>query len=236
MPQSSSRRMERRVSMRADAQLSMRLGGPGETAPEIVTETQNISSSGVYCVSPHYLAPLSKVDLTLVLPEAARARAPERLVQCEAVVVRCQALSDATRKRYQLACSFLGLADDHRRLLDDFVALRNLKALHGAASAAGAARRASVRKQAAAKSRRTTSARRPAAKAAATRARGTVAARKTALRASKPAAQRTSPVQRSTAIRKTAATSTRARAAARPAASTRGKSAARKPATRRRSS
>jgi len=72
MPQSKhTQRMERRTSARTDANLSMRLmGARAETAlPEFVTETENVSSSGVYCFSPHYLAPLSKVGLTLVLPD-----------------------------------------------------------------------------------------------------------------------------------------------------------------------
>ena len=49
----SAKRIERRRSERADARLSMRV----ESAPaegertQIVTETQNISSNGVYCSS-----------------------------------------------------------------------------------------------------------------------------------------------------------------------------------------
>jgi c-di-GMP-binding flagellar brake protein YcgR len=129
MPQASHRRVERREDVRADAQLSMRLGALGSTAPEIVTETRNISASGLYCLSPHYLAPLSKVDLTLVLPDGGR-NAAGRLLQCEAVVVRCQAAAES-RRRYELACSFLGLPETQRRLLAEYVALRNLKTLRG---------------------------------------------------------------------------------------------------------
>src|SRR5262245_647284 len=61
---------ERRQDPRADARLSMRVEGApadGQTA-QIVTESQNISASGVYCTSSHFLAPLSKVSLTIVLP------------------------------------------------------------------------------------------------------------------------------------------------------------------------
>ncbi|NOT35740.1 MAG: hypothetical protein HOP12_16485, partial [Candidatus Eisenbacteria bacterium] len=134
------RKLERRVSTRADAQLSMRLGGAvGMTeAPAFVTETQNVSSSGVYCLSPHYLAPLSKVDLTLVLPQAAGARKGEKLLKCEAVVVRCLQTAHATRDaRFELACSFLGLEEAHRRMLEEFVTYRNLKALANATRGVG---------------------------------------------------------------------------------------------------
>ena len=47
-------------------------GADGGLVP-IVTESRNISGSGVYCLSPNYLAPLSKVALTIVLPAVAGA-------------------------------------------------------------------------------------------------------------------------------------------------------------------
>lgn len=135
---STQRGMERRANARTDANLSMRLmGGRAETAlPEFVTETENVSSSGVYCFSPHYLAPLSKVGLTLVLPDRATDDVSDRLLKCEAVVVRCQQ-NPASRaaRRYELACSFLNMDDEHRQLLDEFVTLRNLKALRAPSAA-----------------------------------------------------------------------------------------------------
>lgn len=176
---------ERRTSTRADAQLSMRLDAAAAAGavPEFVTETQNISASGVYCYSPHYLAPLSKVGLTLVLPPLAGARRGDQLVKCEAVVVRCQ---QAGRVRptplYELACSFLGLEDGHRRLLDDYVTYRNLQALAGEVRQAAAAApkpRKAARKSAAKKApaARRKAAVRPGARKSAARA---VGVRKTA--------------------------------------------------------
>ncbi|MFI5370702.1 MAG: PilZ domain-containing protein [Candidatus Eisenbacteria bacterium] len=182
MPQPTTRRLERREDARADAQLSMRLGALGSAAPEIVTETQNISASGLYCLSPHYLAPLSKVDLTLVLPDGGR-NAAGRLLQCEAVVVRCQAAPEA-RRRYELACSFLGLPDEQRRVLAEFVALRNLKTLRGATAGAGATAAPRSRRRATTKravSRRVSA--KPARRRAASGTRAT-ARRKSARRSS----------------------------------------------------
>jgi len=139
MPQSKhTQRMERRASARTDANLSMRMmGARAETAlPEFVTETENVSSSGVYCFSPHYLAPLSKVGLTLVLPDRRSDEITDRMLKCEAVVVRCQQNPATTAaRRYEVACSFLDLDDDHRQLIDEFVTLRNLKALRAPSAA-----------------------------------------------------------------------------------------------------
>lgn len=136
------RKKERRRSTRADARLSMRVEGTpddGETA-HIVTESQNISANGVYCISPHYLAPLSKVALTIVLPDLPGARG--RMLKCEGIVVRCLTADTPMRsRRYQLACSFLGLEDRHRQQLEAFISWRNLQALSGAIAAPRSARR-----------------------------------------------------------------------------------------------
>ena len=136
----SSPQLERRRSARADASLSMRV----ERAPtdgdltKIVTESQNISASGVYCNSPHYLAPLSKVALTIVLPRTPRAAAAaggRRLLKCDGIVVRC--LPAGTRENhptYELACSFVALETRHRDMIEEFVTWRNLESLGAAVS------------------------------------------------------------------------------------------------------
>ncbi|TMQ68036.1 MAG: hypothetical protein E6K78_02540 [Candidatus Eisenbacteria bacterium] len=127
MPQKKTRRIERRRVARADASLSMRVeralvdGAPGQT--------------------PHYLAPLSKVMLTIVLPGVPATRGTQRLLKCEGVVVRCLAVPRVAGARaYELACSFLGLDERLRRLLSDFVAWRNVQALPGVPSEATRAR------------------------------------------------------------------------------------------------
>ena len=133
------RRRERRRMSRADAQLSMRVeGGTSEGAMmPIVTESRNISGSGVYCLSPHYLAPLSKVALTIVLPAVAGRTPSQRLLKCEGVVVRCQADESAGKERaFQLACSFLDLESGIRDRLEEYVVWRNLQALRTGAPAA----------------------------------------------------------------------------------------------------
>jgi hypothetical protein len=121
-------KVERRTSTRADASLSMRVEGEPTNGAltQIVTESQNISSSGVYCSSPHYLAPLSKVALTIVLPNQKSTQGAQRLLKCDGVVVRCMPTGAASRPEgFQLACSFIGLDPRHRLLLDDFVSWRS---------------------------------------------------------------------------------------------------------------
>jgi len=168
-PRKAVRRRERRRMSRADAQLSMRVeGGSADGAlTPIVTESRNISGSGVYCHSPHYLAPLSKVALTIVLPQVPGRKRSQRLLKCEGVVVRCQGSEGPRRDRsYAMACSFLGLESDARELLDDYVVWRNLQALRTGPRPAPA-RRSAARPRAA-----RTGTRRSAATATATRRAG----------------------------------------------------------------
>jgi len=143
MTKKRSARNTRRSSTRAEARLSMRV----ESAPDdgertqIVTESQNISASGVYCTSLHYLAPTSKVTLTIVLPRMPGGRAAKELIKCEGIVVRCEPPVKRGDKRYELACMFSDLDDRRRMLLEDFVTWRNLQALRAAAGRGNGERR-----------------------------------------------------------------------------------------------
>jgi len=178
---------ERRQHPRVDARLSMRVEGPpadGQIA-HIVTESQNISASGVYCTSSHFLAPLSKVALTIVLPRFQGAGRQE-LVKCEGIVVRCEPAAKRGDRRFELACAFSDLDAKRRELIQQFVTWRNLQALRAAA----APRRTSRPKPAARPAARATKKRavvarpkRAAARGAATpAARPKVARRKAARR------------------------------------------------------
>lgn len=125
---------ERRGSERADAKLTMRVeAGIAAGAPQLVTESQNISASGIYCHASHYLAPLSKVQLTIVLPALPGRGEGQELVKCEGIVVRCsQRTGDTSGTPYELACMFSGLDRDLRGRIEEFVTWRNLQALRAA--------------------------------------------------------------------------------------------------------
>jgi hypothetical protein len=136
---------ERRGSERADARLSMRVEAGAAGAGRIVTESQNISASGVYCHVSHYLAPLSKVQLTIVLPRTPGATAVgQELVKCDAIVVRCdQRGGENSETPYELACMFTALHPDLRERIEQFVTWRNLQALRAALAAASGGSRSS---------------------------------------------------------------------------------------------
>src|SRR5262245_9802040 len=126
---------ERRRSERGDGRPSMRVeAGAAAGAARIVTESQNISSSGVYCHASHYLAPRSKVQLTIILPRVPGGTANvQELLKCDGIVVRCeQRESEKSGTPYELACMFTALDPSSRRRLEEFVTWRNLQALRAA--------------------------------------------------------------------------------------------------------
>ena len=139
---------ERRGSDRAEARLSMRVeAGAAAGAARIVTESQNISASGVYCHASHYLAPLSKVQLTIILPRVPGGPAHvQELLKCDGIVVRCeQRANERAGAPYELACMFTALEPAARRRLEEFVTWRNLQALRAALASPGSRRVAADR-------------------------------------------------------------------------------------------
>jgi len=182
---------------RVEARLAMQLAEETLGDALVTTESLNISRGGVYCESAEFLAPLSRVALTVVLPPFGTA-GRSRVLRSEGVVVRCEALPPLRgRKRYQLACCFTGLDADMRGLPDAFVTWRAQRgrsalvprARAGASTAAAkrppAARRTASRAKAAGRAKPAARTARAAPKKAATRpaakrakaARGTAAKR-----------------------------------------------------------
>jgi len=163
------RRAERRETDRADARLSMRLEGEHDNGAraQIVTESQNISASGVYCYSSHFLAPMSKVALTIVLPQMPDVKTRQELVKCEGIVVRCDpTTSRSVGRQFELACMFSDIELSQRERIEAFVTWRNLQALRSAARASGSTKGASRPRAAVAS---TTTSRRTGSKKAARR-------------------------------------------------------------------
>jgi c-di-GMP-binding flagellar brake protein YcgR len=164
----TTRRSERRRAPRADARLSMRVDPSQREGSQIVTESQNISASGIYCQCGEYFSPASKVALTIVLPKLPGTRTTKELVKVEGIVVRCEPSPGRNAEgRFEMACMFCELDARLKARLDEFVTWRNLQALRTAAGipAASRARRTTTTRVAA----RATA--RPRAKAAGARRR-----------------------------------------------------------------
>jgi hypothetical protein len=114
---------ERRRSARVDAQIALQLSGDDDAVPgeSITTESINVGSEGVYCPVSHFVAPLTKLQVTMVLPmESKKGQIRNEIVKAEAVVVRCQP-AGGEAGGYRIALFFTGLDAATRQVLDDYV-------------------------------------------------------------------------------------------------------------------
>jgi hypothetical protein len=114
---------ERRQSKRVDAQIALQLSGSDEVFPgeSVTTESINVGAEGVYCHVGHFVAPLTKLQVTMVLPlKNKKGQVKNEVVKVQAVVVRCQPSGDQNGG-YRIACFFTGLESGTRSTLEEYV-------------------------------------------------------------------------------------------------------------------
>jgi hypothetical protein len=110
---------DRRKATRADLRLPIELsGGQGDA---LSVSTLNIGAGGVYLRVPRFIAPLTKVSLSMRIPGPTPSDAPA-FVETEAIVVRTvpEEATDGA-EGYEIACAFLALADEHRDAIHRYV-------------------------------------------------------------------------------------------------------------------
>lgn len=112
----TERRREQRVQARLQIELELEPGGGTHASSTI-----NVSANGAYFSSPRFIAPLTKLGLRLLLPEAAPG-GPEQAVDCQGIVVRC--VPDRPTEgvdRYEVACYFTDTSPDFKERLGHYV-------------------------------------------------------------------------------------------------------------------
>jgi hypothetical protein len=114
---------ERRGSARVEAQIALQLSGDDAAVPgeSITTESINVGAEGVYCPVAHFVAPLTKLQVTMVLPiKTKKGQVKNEVVKADAVVVRCQP-SGGESGGYRIALFFTGLDGATRQVLEEYV-------------------------------------------------------------------------------------------------------------------
>ena len=124
---------ERRKSRRVGTALDVTLAGLGLGIGPVEARAQNLSAGGVYASAPRYFAPLSKVELMLVLPPFGQEAedggpAPSRNalaaagagIRAEGIVVRCDP-TDETEEQFTLGIAFLNLPPADRDRIEGYV-------------------------------------------------------------------------------------------------------------------
>jgi c-di-GMP-binding flagellar brake protein YcgR len=126
--------VERRRSHRVEVRVPVRLEErEQEFRGKIIPgESANLSEGGVYCDVEKYLAPLTKVAITLLLPAfAEKCRGPVEIV-AEGVVVRTLPEKEGKKTpRYRIACCFTDMSEDRKELVREYIIWRLLARLEG---------------------------------------------------------------------------------------------------------
>ena len=112
---------ERRRAVRAPAKLAMEIKLSGESYGRL--ETTNVSANGVYFSSPGFIAPLTRLEITLLLPhDAGSGSKAMREVACEGVVVRTEPeIEDSEHDCYDVACYFTAITERDREDLEAYI-------------------------------------------------------------------------------------------------------------------
>ena len=112
---------ERRKAVRAPATLAMEIKLAGEGFGKL--KTINVSANGVYFSSPGFIAPLTRLEITLLIPEKLDGSSSKRReVSCEGVVVRTE--PDKPGKdvsEYDVACYFTSISGHDRAHLESYI-------------------------------------------------------------------------------------------------------------------
>ena len=107
---------DRRKSLRANADLAMRLDVTGHAG---FARVRDICGAGVRCVTERALAPMTRVELVIALPDGVRTRE----IVCGGVVVRSGPASDGSDRNgaAETAIFFTEIADQDRVQVEEFV-------------------------------------------------------------------------------------------------------------------
>ena len=106
---------ERRRAVRVDAALKLEVNIPREGGdPQLATlETLNISSSGIYFKSDHFIEPMTKLDMELELPIDGPQDKNVTTASCEGIVVRVLPEYESPETdQYEVAVFFTRISDD----------------------------------------------------------------------------------------------------------------------------
>jgi hypothetical protein len=109
-------RVERRSAARFPARLAMEITlGADRTR----AESLNVSANGVYFSSRAFIPLLTRLRITLELPEGAGASSR---VACDGVVVRTEPEAEsAAVAEYEVACYFTDMSDTDRERLESYI-------------------------------------------------------------------------------------------------------------------
>lgn len=86
---------------------------------DIVTETKNLSRTGVYCRVNKYIEPMTKLSLQLLLPFKRNSKIVAKKVSCRGVIVRTESIPGDDC--FNIAIYFNDIQDKDAAHITDFI-------------------------------------------------------------------------------------------------------------------
>ena len=86
---------------------------------DVVTETGNISRSGVYCKVTKYIEPMMKLKIYLLLPFKKSGKNITKKVTCQGVVVRTESISE--QDCFNVAIFFNDISQRDSEMISEYV-------------------------------------------------------------------------------------------------------------------
>jgi hypothetical protein len=108
--------LERRKHPRVEKNVPLKLSWADA---DVVTETRNISCAGAYCRVSKYIEPMTRVEVTLLLPVKKGEKITTKKVTCRGVVVRTENIPDG--EEFYTAIFFSDILPKDSRILAQFV-------------------------------------------------------------------------------------------------------------------
>lgn len=109
---------EKRKYPRIVGNLALKLSG---SDCDIVTETKNISGNGAYCAVDVAIAPMTKLEILLLIPLKKNNHKGVRKINCKGVVVRNDYVKDNGRHSYCLGIYFNEIKENDRKFLMAYI-------------------------------------------------------------------------------------------------------------------
>jgi len=90
---------------------------------DLVTQTKNISCNGAYCIMNRTLPLMTKLQITLLLPEKNKKKKENcsLKIKCMGVVVRSQKDTASKKERFKTAIFFEQIREKERGKLEEYI-------------------------------------------------------------------------------------------------------------------
>ena len=111
---------ERRKAPRLDKNIPVKIC---REDGDLVTETANLSRSGVYCRVEKYIEPLTKLKIHLLIPLTKNSKIVTKKVSCQGVVVRTETVND----KYNVAIFFNDITQRDAETIAEYISYHSEK-------------------------------------------------------------------------------------------------------------